>query len=128
MLRRYLFAITAVSGAMLIIMLTVTNPANAGPLGILGFFVFMYITVLGVLTFLFKSIAAAMLRFAPEGKRRLLGGEISFKHSYYYASVLASVPVMFIALHSVGEVGIYQVLLVVFFIVVAWIYVNNRTR
>lgn len=126
MLKRVLFFLTPASALMLVFLLTSTTPASTGPLGILGFFVFMYLTALGVLTFLFKAISAVLSRATSSMGPRSRVRALSLRDSYYYASVLALAPVMLIALQSVGRVGPYQVSLVVFFVVVAWVYVANR--
>ncbi len=112
---------------MLIVLLFTTNPADSGPLGILGFFVFLYLTALGVLTFLFRFLSAAAYRFTPKKQGIQRFEVMTFRRAYYYSSVIALVPIMFIAIQTVGEVGIYQVLLIFFFAVIAWIYVSNRT-
>lgn len=127
MARRAIAIVATFSALMLFVLLFTTTPSDTGPLGILGFFVFMYLTVLGVLTFLFRAFSVFATRLTPKKRRELIGGGVTFRQSYYYASVVASVPVMFIAIQSVGEVGLYQVLLVAFFVAIAWIYVTNRT-
>ncbi len=123
MFTRIVAIMTVVSAVMLGVLLFTTTPSSTGPLGILGFFVFMYITALGVLTFLFWSIGLLAAKL-PSKRRRTFA--VTPKGAYYYASVIALVPVMLIAIQSVGEVGVYQVLLVSFFVVIAWIYVTNR--
>lgn len=126
MLRRSIAILTVVSVIMLGILLATTTPSTAGPLGILGFFIFMYLTALGVLTFLFHGLSLIASKVPLIKQRRFSVGEISLKSAYYYASVIASVPVMFVAMQSVGQIGAYQVLLISFFVVVAWVYVTNR--
>lgn len=127
MLRRVIVAMTVASVVMLAILLTVTTPSTAGPLGILGFFVFMYAAALGVLTFLFRGVSLIFSKISPTKRRAMVPQEISFKKAYYYASVIALVPVMLIAMQSVGQIGMYQILLISFFTVIAWLYVTNRT-
>lgn len=112
---------------MLAMLLAATTPSTAGPLVILGFFVFLYLAALGVLTFLFHGLSAVVAKMPPFGKRRLKIGDFSFKRAYYHASVIALVPVMLVAIQSVNEIGVYQILLVCFFAVIAWVYVTNRT-
>ena len=127
MLRRVLVVMTAVSIAMLFLLLTTTTPSTAGPLGILSFFVCMYIAALGVLTFLFRGLSLLLVKVSPARRRKLISDELTLKKAYYYASVLALVPIMLLAMQSVGEIGMYQLLLVGFFTFIAWLYVANRT-
>ena len=127
MLVKVVAGITGISALMLIVLLLTTAPADTGPLGILGFFVFLYLTALGVLTFLFQLFRILLFRFLPSQQKSWRVRDITLRQSYYYASVIAAVPVMFIAIQTVGEVGVYQILLIFFFAVIAWIYVSNRT-
>lgn len=127
MLKRAILIITTVSAIVLGILLYTTTPASTGPFGILAFFVFMYLTALGVLTFLLRGISLVIPKFSLVPHKRLKMRELSFKMAYYYASVIALVPVMLIAMQSVGEIGIYQIFLVLFFVVIAWLYIANRT-
>ena len=128
MLQRSIALLTIVSVLMLLVLVTTTSPANAGPVGILGFFVFMYGAALGVLTFLFRFLGMVLIKIVPKNRMRaLLGQGVTFRKSYYYATVAASIPVMVMAMQTVGEIGIYQILLIIFFVVVAWIFVANRT-
>lgn len=112
---------------MLVVLLTTTTPSTAGPLGILGLFVFMYIAALGVLTFLFRWTSFMLSRIFPAKRQKLVPREMTLKKAYYYASAVALVPVMLVAMQSVGQIGVYQLLLVGFFTVIAWLYVTNRT-
>lgn len=127
MLKRAILAITIASAAMLGILLFTTTPASTGPLGILAFFVFMYLSVLGVLTFLFRGVSLLASKAPWLRSKRLRLNELTLRRSYYYASVIALAPVMIVAMQSVGEIGPYQILLVLFFIIIAWVYVTNRT-
>lgn len=52
---------------------------------------------------------------------------LTIRRSYYFSSVLALAPVMFIGMQSVGEVGIYEVVLVLLFVGIACVYVAKRT-
>ena len=126
MLRQTIGIVTIVSTLMLGLLLTQTTPSTAGPLGILGFFVFMYGATLGALTFLFYGLGNVASKVPLLKQRKLEGGRASFKNAYYFASVAAVAPVMLIAMLSVGQIGPYQVLLVGIFVTVAWIYVKNR--
>lgn len=127
MFKKIVAIITCVSIMMLWALLVTTSPSSAGPLGILIFFVLMYTAALGALTFLFYGIGLIALRATGMTRGKIRFGEISFQKAYYYASVGGLAPVMLIAMQSVSQVGFYQFLLVIFFIVVAWIYVAKRT-
>jgi hypothetical protein len=113
---------------LLAIVLQTTAPATIGPLGILLVFILLYVSVLGVLTFLLfgvgKIITKVILSFTPKKSEH----DFSLRRAYYYSSVLALAPVLFIGMQSVGEVSIYDVLLVSTFVIIACIYIAKRTR
>ena len=127
MLRKYIAIMTAVSVVMLGVLLVTTTPLSTGPLGILGFFVFMYMAALGVLTFFIRGISYIVPKLLPVRNKRWKERELTFRESYYYASVVALAPVMLVAMLSVGHIGIYQILLILVFVVTAWLYVSSRT-
>jgi len=127
MLKRSIAAVTVVSMMIIAVIITTTTPSTSGPVGVLAFFIFLYLAALGVLTFIFYGVSAATPKMPLLSKKRVNKERLSLKRSYYYASVVALVPVMLIALKTVNEIGIYQILLISVFTVVAWIYVTNRT-
>lgn len=126
MLRQTIAALTIAAIIMLGILLTTTTPSTAGPLGTLGFFVFMYVATLGVLTFLFYGLSRVVVKTPLVKRRNFLTEGMPFKSAYYYASVIALVPVMLVAMQSVSQIGVYQLLLIGFFVIIAWMYVTNR--
>jgi hypothetical protein len=127
MLGRVISVSIVLAVAILAVILQTTTPSTAGPLGVLVIFVFIYLLVLGALTFLLylgsKVIVKVMQLIFPKGQRRPL----SVMRSYYFSSILALAPVIFIGMQSVGEVGFYDVLLVILFVSVGCFYVAKRT-
>lgn len=124
--------IVAVSMSIAVVLLAVvlhtTTPATIGPLGILFVFILLYVSVLGGLTFLLFGIGKiAQKVLAPFIPKKPMT-PVTLGRAYYYSSVLALAPVLFIGMQSVGEVSIYEVLLVVLFVVIACIYIAKRTR
>lgn len=126
MIKKATAVTTFISAVSLLFLMTSTTPASVGPLGVLVFFVFMYLAALGALAFLFHGLASVLQR--SRFSAVYLGGSAKFSDSYYRASVVAAAPVMVVALQSVSSVGPYQVLLVVGFVVVGWVYVSRRTK
>lgn len=127
MLGKIIASSTTTAIVVLWVLLIKTTPASAGPIGILAVFALMYVSALGVSTFLLYgiSVTAARLARAATGKSQLTA--FTLRKSYYYATVVALAPVMLVAMQSVNEVGIYQLLLVIFFVVIAWVYITKRT-
>lgn len=128
MLGKIIVFCSMASAVGLAVLLQMTTPATIGPLGILLVFVLMYIAALGVLTFLFIAINRLTLKFMGVLDSRKTHTPMSLTRAYYFASVMALAPVMIIGMQSVGQVGLYEFLLVVIFLIVASVYVAKRTR
>jgi hypothetical protein len=128
MLGRIVAVISIVSSIVLIVLLHTTAPTTIGPLGILMVFILMYLSALGMLTFLIyegRRLLSKMLSYRVI-KRTI--SQWSIGRSYYYASIIALAPVMFVGMQSVGEVGAYDVLLLMLFLAIACVYITKRTR
>jgi NADH:ubiquinone oxidoreductase subunit 3 (subunit A) len=52
---------------------------------------------------------------------------MSLKHAYYYSSVVALAPVIITSMESVGALGVYEVGLVIFLVIIGCVYVAKRT-
>jgi len=113
--------------ALLGVLLNTTNPSTAGPLGVLAIFVLMYMLVLGALTFLLVLGSRLWARVATSMAVARPIQPLDVRRSYYFASILALAPIMILAMNSVGEVGIYDLLLVALFATIATIYVAKRS-
>jgi hypothetical protein len=122
-------AISMVGAIVLLAMLLqTTTPATIGPLGILLVFILLYTSVLGVLTFLLFGCSRVIAKLIATLAIHKTIRPLSLSRSYYYSSVLALAPVLFVGMQSVGEVSVYDVLLVVLFATIACIYIAKRTR
>lgn len=112
---------------LLIILLQTTTPTTIGPLGILIVFILMYVSVLGVLTFLlfWSSYYVAKMSSSVTVKRP--PQRLSLVRSYYFSSVVALGPVMLVGMQSVGQVGVYEVGLIFLFITISCVYIAKRT-
>jgi len=130
--RNMLGRVVAISSIAAILLLTLllqtTTPATIGPLGILIVFIFMYVSVLGGLTFLLYIVGMLIAKISRSITVKRPMQALSLNRAYYFSSVLALVPVMFIGMQSVGEVGFYDVSLVVIFAVIACVYISKRTN
>jgi len=112
---------------LLALLLHVTNPSTAGPLGILAVFILLYLLVLSVLTFLLSIGGRIIAKIASGVTTKKPFRPLSIKKAYYFSSIISLAPVMFIAMQSVGEVGVYDVALVALFVVIACVYISKRT-
>lgn len=122
-----IIAITGVAAlATFIVVITTTSPSQAGAIGILGVFFLLYLLALSVLTFLLLGVSYAVVRFSDHVPLRSPPEKLSVRQAYYYASVIAILPVVAVSLQSVGGVGVYELLLMVVFVAVGCVYVSKR--
>lgn len=127
MLPRIIALITVASFCALLLLLMLTSPATAGPFGLLALFIAAYLTFMGLISFFLFVINRLIVQvFAGAAVRRPMQ-PMSFKRAYYFSTVLAAAPVMLIGLQSVHAVGLYEIILVIIFEVVACTYVSKRT-
>ncbi len=127
MLGKIVAVSSLVAALLLIVVLHATQPTTIGPLGILIVFILMYVSALGVLTFSIYGVSKLIDRLSSSFVVRKTSPVITLRRAYYFSSVIALAPVMFIAMQSVGEVGVYDVLLVGLFVVIACIYIAKRS-
>lgn len=107
-------------------LMTFSTPSTAGPFGLLLIFISAYVFLIGFIS-LFLFGMNRLIIFLSSGlvaKRPLQ--PLAFRRSYQYSTVLAMAPVMLVGLQSVGAIGIYGVLLVAIFEVIACMYVSRR--
>lgn len=127
MLAKILSSLTVVSLCLLLVVLTQTNPTQAGPFGILAVFITAYMSLIGVATFFlyFGSRLVAYISRAVMTRKPL--PQLSLRHAYYYSTVVALAPIMLVGLQSVGGVTLYELLLVGLFVAIGVLYVAKRT-
>jgi hypothetical protein len=116
------------SVALLAIICQYSTPATIGPMGILVVFILMYVAALCVLTFLIYGLNILIVKITSTMIMGRPVQRLSLRRAYYFASVIALAPVMVIGMQSVGSVGLYELLLVVFFLVIACVYIAKRTQ
>lgn len=127
MLERIIAFSSVASVVLVAALLQLTSPANVGPFGVFVLFVLIYLSVFGVLTFFIFWMSQIASRIVLLTRARRAIQPLGFRRAYYFASVSALAPVMVVGMQSVGEVGIYETFLVIFFTVIACVYIAKRT-
>ena len=126
-LRFIVYALPLLCVAGLFVVFNVSNPVDIGPGGILFVFILIYLT--------FASLFFIVLHFGVNLVSRYLSSRktidqrhwnIGVRRAYYIASVLAFAPVVFLAMNSVGQLQIRDVLLVTLLEVLAIFYIVKR--
>jgi hypothetical protein len=128
MLQHVIALITAASVILLGIMLSATTPATAGPFGLLVIFVSAYLACLGLISFFLYGVSRILVYVSSGFTLRKPLRVLPFRRAYYFSTVLAAAPVLLISLQSVNAVGVYEVILVLFFVTIGCVYVSRRIR
>lgn len=128
MLPRTVATLSIVSLCLLILLLTFTSPATAGPFGLLLLFIAAYMTFLGLISFFLFGMNRLIVMVSVSMSPRKPLRPMEFRRAYYFSTVLAAAPVMLIGLQSVQSVGVYELILVIIFEAVACLYVSKRLR
>lgn len=113
---------------VLIALLYTTTPATIGPLGLLLVFIMIYTLVLGALTFFVFGLSRLGTRLSSVLSLSRPLRPLTLKRAYYYCSVIALAPVMLLGMQSVGAIGVYEVVLVVLFTIIACVYIARRSE
>lgn len=115
MFNRVITLASLIALIVLMVMLNLTNPAAIGPLGVLIFFVMIYLVMLGVMTGLVG------LWLLLTGKKGGMG-----KKDHAYAAVLALAPLMVLLVQAFGSLGPWTLALIVIFEGLGCFLVNKR--
>ena len=126
MIKLLITIVTFFSICLLAVLLNVTTPLTAGPFGILIIFIFAYVSLVGIFAYLLRATSLVIARVSVTLAPRKPIEELTFRRSYYYSTVVASGPIMLIGLSSVGSIGIYEILLIIIFIIIGCLYVSKR--
>lgn len=128
MLPRIIATLSLASLCVLSLMLTFTSPGTAGPFGLLVIFITAYLAFVGLISFFLFGMNRLIVMVSSGMTVRKPLRKMEFRRAYYFSTVLAAAPVMLIGLQSVQSIGVYELILVLIFEVVACLYVSRRMR
>jgi len=113
--------IAVVLAVLIAVILNATSPSSAGPLGILVFFVCLYVLFI-CLTYIVIMISRRMIaRFFNKNIP-----DTSQYKTYYYSTVIALSPTIYIGMQSMGDVGVFEIALLVIFELLACFFIYKR--
>ena len=109
-------------------MLSLTDPLSAGPAGMLLVFFLIYLFCASML-FIFLHVGLRLVSklINKYSKLTVKEWQIGVRKSYYIASVLAFGPVLLLAMQSVGQLQLRDIILTVAFLMIAIFYVIKRS-
>lgn len=122
----YVLPFVAVLGLFLVFSLT--DPLSAGPAGMLLVFFLVYVLFASVF-FIFLTVGITFISRVVNKYRKvnLREWNVGVQKAYYIASVLAFGPVLLLAMQSVGQLQLRDVILAAAFLVIAIFYVVKRS-
>lgn len=112
---KFIYIVSIIGLAALLIMLNITSPTEIGPFGVLVFFTTVYTVFVGLFTLLLQ----VFLRTAF--KRRTITSK-----NCLYAAVLAFGPIMLLMARSFGAITPWTITLIVVFLSLAEFLVKKR--
>ena len=108
-------------GVCLFIFMNATSPLQSGPLSVLAFFTLSYLFVTSAL---YAAVLSTYKVASAFGMKRPLRR----KMIYYLVSVIALGPVFMLALNTLGQLDIKEILLVMILVFLGCFYVARRGR
>ena len=118
----FLFAATG-SVLVLAYLITFYAPVDIGAFGILAVFLLMYVFFTSLSTLILQQA-----RMAISKSRNLRGDSVSYRISYYYASVIALAPLLMLSLMSVGRMSLTSFLMVLSLVGIVSLYISRQIR
>lgn len=104
------------------VILNVTSPISAGPLGILALFICLYVLFICVSYIVIVVSRRLVVRFFNSK----FVAERSYRKVYYYSTVVALAPTVYVGMQSMGDVGIFEAVLLVIFELLACFFIHKR--
>ena len=117
-----------VSVVLLLYIFNSTSPETIGPFGILTVFILLYLFWASIF-FICIHFSFALIKNTAMFQKMLARREnkpFNWRMSYYVASIIAFMPVLLLAMQSVNQLSIRDVILVLLFVVLAIFYVVKR--
>lgn len=103
---------------VILFMLNFTSPLEAGVLGVLVFFIMIFIFLYGVMYEIIKTIQRIL-----KGVRQKGGVE---KRAYMYATVAAFGPIMLLVIRTFSSINVFTVMLVAIFVFLSCFLIYKR--
>lgn len=115
-----------VGAIVALLILQLTTPQMVGPLGVLAFFVLVYIVCACLIYIILASLIGVLGRTVKKGKWLARLDSMSKRRIYYYTSFIALAPVILMGMQSVGQVRVTDMLLLLAFQVIGCFYISRR--
>lgn len=118
--------ILVVSAIVIAAVVNITSPSDMGPFGILLFFASAYSFFMGLFYILLFFLQRIVLRLNVSPAKKAGIETITSLRLYYYSTVIALFPVIYMGMQSMGSVGLFEMVLLVLFEIIACFFVYKR--
>ena len=126
-MHKYVLLATSISIVIFSLILFNTDPSKIGPLGILTVFVLLYIITLSLFSYLifFASniLSRVRVQFGLKGVE-----DWTFMKCSLFGSIVAIGPIVILGISSLGSISIYEIILVVLFLVISCFFVSKKVN
>lgn len=124
---KLIYTIPFITAILLLIMWNITDPIQGGPAAILLSFILIYILCVSLLFILLHVGVRMVSKLWAKRSANVREWRIGVRRAYYVASVVAFGPVLLLAMQSVGQLQLRDILLVVVLLGLAIFYVVKRS-
>ena len=122
---RYVAIVAVLAAAVDVVLMHAVAPMSIGPLGILVFFVCLYIAAASGCYLAMVVTRHAVMHVVRHDMYRGLASVTPLK-LYYYASIIGLIPVILLGMQSIGGVTAWDILLLVLFLGLGCFYIRKR--
>ena len=116
MFNRLMFLVSLVAIIVILAMINFTTPTSVGPLGVLVFFIMIYIIVFGIVNLLVGLFAKASGK--KQGKRK----------DRYLAAMISFGPIMLLLVQSFGSLNLVTGVMIVVFVLLGCFVIKKRVQ
>lgn len=126
---RWVYSVPFISALALFLLFAQSSPERIGPAGILVVFVLLYVFFVSCLFIMLNTgVVLATKLFGDRISRQFSKWQLEVRRAYYIASIAAFVPVILLAMQSLGQLQLGDIALVVVLASLVTFYVLRQTR
>ena len=114
MFNRLMLLLSLISVVVILAMINFTTPTGVGPLGVLVFFMMVYVVVFGIVNLMVVGFI------------KLMGYRQEARKEHYYAAMIAFGPVMLLLIRSFGSLNLATIGMTAVFIALGCFVINKR--
>lgn len=122
---RYVAIVAVLAVIADVVIVHAVTPMSVGPLGILAFFVCLYVATASCCYLVMVAARRVAMRVVRHNMYRGLAS-VTLLKLYYYASIIGLIPVILLGMQSIGGVTAWDVLLLMLFLGLGCFYIHKR--